>query len=977
VKDQRSGARELFAARLVELHEAAGSPLLESVATRAMARKPQGARWRVTGKRISDWKRGRNVPESADACAAVARKLIELALTKTSPTQVTAGLYNEEQWRKWWAAARAEPLSPASEPTTPSTHPIIHQIRDLNALDLEVHAALDSGAAAAGLDPLPAYVRREHDYWLSQIVLEAASGESRLAVLVGDSSTGKTRACWEAIQTLPPWWRLWHPIQPSRPDAAVKALRRVGPYTVIWLNEANHYLLTPGSDLGERVAAVLRELLRSPKHKPTLVLGTIWPEYWATLTTAPGAGTEEDPHAQARALLIGASAPVPDTFTGEAAIVARVAAATDPRLVEAFRNADHGHVTQYLAGVPVLLERYRNAPAAARALIETAMDARRLGHGVALPRALLEAGAAFYMTDQQWETLGEEWFDEALTYTAAPCRGVRGPLTRIRPRLPSVDRGQPRYRLADYLEQWGHANRSALPLPAGLWVIYAEHAAMEDLGRLAAEASKSGLHVEALHLWTAAAEAGDKSALRLGARALRDAGSIDDALTWYERAAGAGYADALEEAAQMLQDAARAEQAMVWYKRAGDAGSTFALDQAVKLLHEADRTDEALTWLRRLADNGDVVALRQLARARRMVGDIDGSVVLYQQAIQAGDSECLVDAARLLDEVGRIDEAMVWYRRAAEDGDIYAPRQAARMLQEAGRIEEALTWFDIAARGGEPDAFREAVWTLQQSGHVDDAIAWLQGLAEAGNGDALEQAVLILRSAGRTEVALNWLRTPAETGNRLALHLGAQMLQEADRTDEAIGWYQRAAERGNTEALTQAAQMLQEAGRADEAIGWYQRAAERGNTEALTQAAQMLQEAGRADEAIGWYQRAAERGNTEALTQAAQMLQEAGRTNEAVGWLQARADSGDRTAPREVARIHRKAGAIDQALAWYERAATVGNRQARLEATRMLQEAGRTEDALALFQRAVEVGETRHLMHFDLRLEEEDPRARQ
>jgi hypothetical protein len=198
------------------------------------------------------------------------------------------------------------------------------------------------------------------------------------AVLVGGSSTGKTRACWEAIQALPDDWRLWHPIDPTRPEAAADALPAVGPRTVIWLNEAQYYLLTPASDLGERVAAGLRELLRDRERRPVLLLGTIWPEYWATLTTPPAAG-QPDPHAQARALLSGSDIAVSDAFTEPALRAVQAAAKTDPRLAEAVRQAQDRHITQYLAGGPALLERYRNAPAPAKALIEAAMDARRMG----------------------------------------------------------------------------------------------------------------------------------------------------------------------------------------------------------------------------------------------------------------------------------------------------------------------------------------------------------------------------------------------------------------------------------------------------------------------------------------------------------------------------------------------------------------------------------------------------------------------
>jgi hypothetical protein len=87
---------------------------------------------------------------------------------------------------------------------------------------------------------LPAYVSRGHDRLLSEVTQAAASGRSGIAVLVGGSSTGKTRACWEALAVLrgqPGPWRLWHPIDPSRPEAALRELPGIGPRTVVWLNE--------------------------------------------------------------------------------------------------------------------------------------------------------------------------------------------------------------------------------------------------------------------------------------------------------------------------------------------------------------------------------------------------------------------------------------------------------------------------------------------------------------------------------------------------------------------------------------------------------------------------------------------------------------------------------------------------------------------------------------------------------------------
>ena len=206
---------------------------------------------------------------------------------------------------------------------------------------LEVHRPVQPEDAPPGLPVLPPYVPREHDDVLGQVVRAAAEGRSGIAVLVGGSSTGKTRACWEALALLrdqDPPWRLWHPIDPSRPDAALRELAGIGPRTVVWLNEAQFYLDTAEAGLGERVAAGLRELLRDPGRAPVLVLATLWPEFWNTLTARPAGG--DDRHAQARELLAGHDITVPAAFTP--AQMGQLTEAGDVRMVLAARRRRTG-----------------------------------------------------------------------------------------------------------------------------------------------------------------------------------------------------------------------------------------------------------------------------------------------------------------------------------------------------------------------------------------------------------------------------------------------------------------------------------------------------------------------------------------------------------------------------------------------------------------------------------------------------------
>ena len=272
---------------------------------------------------------------------------------------------------------------------------------------LEVHRPVQPEHPQPGLPALPTYVPRDHDAELGSVVRAAAHGSSGIAVLVGGSSTGRTRACWEALQPLrdqPGQWRLWHPIDPSRPDAALRELPDIAPWTVVWLNEAQFYLDVTDSGLGERVAAGLRALLRDPARAPVLVLATLWPRFWDALMARPEGGP--DLHAQARELLAGRDIAVPAVFT--AAQLQRLNGAGDARLARAAVGAQDGQVIQFLAGAPELLARYRNAPPAAAALIDAAMDARRLGMGPALPRAFLEAAAPGYLTGTEWDQLAED-----------------------------------------------------------------------------------------------------------------------------------------------------------------------------------------------------------------------------------------------------------------------------------------------------------------------------------------------------------------------------------------------------------------------------------------------------------------------------------------------------------------------------------------------------------------------------------------
>jgi uncharacterized protein YidB (DUF937 family) len=638
---------------------------------------------------------------------------------------------------------------------------------------LEVHRPVQPENPQPGLPALPMYVPREHDTALGAVVWAAAGGSSGIAVLVGGSSTGETRACWEALQLLrnrPEQWWLWHPIDPSRPEAALRELAAIGPRTVVWLNEAQFYLDVADGGLGERVAAGLRELLRDPARAPVLVLTTLWPEFWDGLTARPAGGT--DPHAQARELLAGWDITVPAAFT--AAQLQRLSQAGDARLAQAAAGAQDGQVIQFLAGAPELLARYRNAPPAAAALIHAAMDARRLGMGIGLPQAFLEAAVPGYLTDAEWDALGEGWLEQALAYTAVPCKGAHGPLTRIRPRPaksgailhssqqsdgqlaydPASIAGGPLYRLADYLDQHGRRHRKRRTPPAGFWTAAADHAFPRDQASLGYAAHTRGLYRAAAQLQKNAAACGNLDAVFYLVVTLRYLSADVRPVRWAathvsldDPAAVAGLLDRLREAGAEEQAAALLRRDPAAHVSLDDPAAVAGL---LDRLREAGAEEQAAALLRRdpaahvSLDNPAGVAWL-LGRLREAGAGEQAAALLRRDPAAHVSLDNLFDVAWLL---GSLREA-----GAEEQAAALAGRVAAYVSLDDPRAVADLLGSLLVGGAGE----QAAALAGRVAAHVslDDprAVADLLGsLREAGAG---EQVTALLRRDPAAHVSLD------------------------------------------------------------------------------------------------------------------------------------------------------------------------------------------------------------------------------
>ena len=784
MSQDRAGDRAGFFGLVAALRAFRAGPLGGEPSDRALARAAG-----VSPDTIGNWLAGKRLPKDEGQFLAVVRAVVARAAARgVVPAGGEAGLLDEGCWRAAWraenqrragtvsagihraAAGRVLAGMAAGRPLGEVTDPFA----------LEVHRPVQVEDGPTGLSALPEYVRRGHDEVLGRVVRAAAGGRSGIAVLVGGSSTGKTRACWEALGLLrdqPEPWRLWHPIDPSRPDAALRDLPGIGPRTVVWLNEAQFYLGPAGSGLGERVAAGLRELLRDPGRAPVLVLATLWPRFWDVLAARPDG--DADSHAQARELLAGRAITVPAAFT--AAQMGQLGQAQDVRLALAARSAADGEVIQFLAGAPELLARYRHAPPAARALIEAAMDARRLGTGAGLPQAFLEAAAPGYLTDAEWNFLGEDWLEQALAYTAVPCKGARAALTRIRPR-PARTRtaesaasghGSPAYQLADYLDQHGRAHRASQIPPAEFWAAAASHTTPGDQAALGAAAHARGLYRNATQLYKNAATSGHHDAIRYLAQPPGSLRSHPGPAHWAAAHVPLDYPGDVAVLLGRLRGAGAHDQAAVLLAR--DPAAHVRLDSPYGVAWllgrlRGDGADEQAAALAgraaahvRLDSPRGVAVL--LGRLREAWADEQAAVLLARDPAAHVRLDSPYGVAWLLGslrEAGADEQAAALAARAAAHVRLDDPRGVAVLL---GRLREGRAHEQAAALAGRAAAHvplddpRGVAWLLGRlrGAGADEQAAALAGRAAAHVrlDDPREVAVLLgrLRGDGADEQA--------------------------------------------------------------------------------------------------------------------------------------------------------------------------------------------------------------------------------
>ncbi|ADD43364.1 tetratricopeptide repeat protein [Stackebrandtia nassauensis] len=798
-------------------------------------------------------------------------------------------------------------------------------VRDTEPLALGVHRAITSDFEEPP-SPRPLYVMRSADHRLRRLISGVDS--RRMCLLVGESSTGKTRGAWEAIRDRVPEWTL------VRPDSArdlnrLTEANAVPPESVVWLDEAQDFL--SGPDAAESAQSLLRLLNEGPQ--PLLLIATIWPTYLP------------DPHADdrgsrlVRQLLNDHCEQIdwPDSFASVVVESDEVSdlIARDPRLRTAFATAgESAKVTQVLSGGTQAVRQYRDGDSDAANMVRAAVLMRKLGHHGPLPMSLLRAGFAALVDAADTD----ERADAALASACRPIHGVAA-LTEV------VEDGQFRYRVHDYVYQQLPPNGVFFSVPAGLWDALMAHTDDVDTRASIASAAKVRHLLEiAYQLARPAAERGHRQATSIVAEILLGQDLQKTARQVLRSSAAAGNQDAMWKLANLLQSI-NETASRHWLARAARAGHKRAMLAYSTMLASEGHTEHAMWFQRKVAESDPHHAfvlgnqlLGDTSLGLRVPGmvsyaptddeNVTEGIDWIRVAAEAGHKLARRDLGDVLRWAGRNEEASEWERREApriahDIADWYTrtgrPEEAEQLLARASRAGVTFYQWDlgplIESLGDDPDG-EDILTELADKGSVDAAEALANRLSRQGRDTEAEQ---VLRAAAEDSVhgleALGtWLRHQGR-GGEVEADLRRQMHHSPHAASALIDLLHADDRAADLEAavLTQAElwpratwtmkSRLEEWGLEHLVEVALRRSAATGDPEAAMTLSDWLAKDGRPEESDGWLRQAAEKDHWPSPREYGVRLIHTGDAPAGERWLRRAVLSGDDRALRLLADV--------------------------------------------------------------------------
>ncbi|MFI9580257.1 hypothetical protein ACIHCQ_00005 [Streptomyces sp. NPDC052236] len=390
----------------------------------------------VSQTSVGVWLRGGRFPQDIRAVLVLVHELRQAARSLGAASLDVEACLDEELWRHAHAAeakrragvvragvvqaqgqAVLRAIGPANEAVAPAPASRARRVKEWNPRLLGIKPSIE---ALGAVGDLPHYILRDHDREL-RFALSRMATTGGMLLLVGNPSTGKSRSAYEGVLAeLPGWWLLRPKDAVEVEDIAGSGVSRL----VLWLDDLNRFL---DARAPLSTSALVRML---DPRTPTVVVGVLWPDQYDRHAGLVAADYSSDTAlSDARDILnLAETVLVADEFSASEKERAEEIAKRDPRIAAANEVSDFGLV-QTLAGAPVLERRWRSGDVYGRALVEAAIDARRLGGPDAATHEFLRAAAPGYLTSTQWARADGHWWETALRYATEIVDGTTAALS--------------------------------------------------------------------------------------------------------------------------------------------------------------------------------------------------------------------------------------------------------------------------------------------------------------------------------------------------------------------------------------------------------------------------------------------------------------------------------------------------------------------------------------------------------------------
>ncbi|MFJ6353586.1 hypothetical protein ACIQKB_29610 [Streptomyces sp. NPDC092046] len=384
------GAREQFAARLRSVLEELGGPTLDQI-----VRASQGTPAPLNKSSVSEWKRGRSLPETPKLLESLLRTLDQLAGVR--------GIMDRETWQQAYVAAQSED----------SRRPVggLLKVKEAEPLALGVHRAHTSPTAAH----IPSYIPRDVDTRVRSAV-RLLLKEGGMLLLTGDSTAGKSRTAYEAMAAVAPERFLVDPGSNARLVESIASaldLASRGQPCLLWLNDAERFLGPRGLEMAD---------FRRLRSARIPIIATMRDSFLARLTKE---------RVSTDILNLVQEIHLNRLWSRDELTRARkrLEENGDPRVAEALRHsAEHG-ISEYLAAGPRLWRELQQAPRIhgnprGAALVHAAIDLARAGFSGAITTEALIGLHEHHLPGANKALLTPEPIHSALAWATEPRYGV-------------------------------------------------------------------------------------------------------------------------------------------------------------------------------------------------------------------------------------------------------------------------------------------------------------------------------------------------------------------------------------------------------------------------------------------------------------------------------------------------------------------------------------------------------------------------